>query len=211
MRGPTTDFQMCESVAPAGALTLDTWRDIGLQRVEPAGDLADIGMFRSRVLRLASEAGAFADVSMTPITVRRQPSLCRRDGGDEIFVSLELGGEVLTQVGTSETETKVRPGAIQIMDFGQPLLARWEATIHRGLHVYLPRAIVDAALKPLRPLNGRILSPKGLAPLLASQMRTLAETAAGLGPVERAIALQGTVDLALTVLRLDIRNERIEF
>jgi AraC-like DNA-binding protein len=58
--------------------------------------------------------------------------------------------------------------------------------------------------------NGLTPSRSGPGPMLAAQMRSLAEAARNLSPPARAVALQATVDLALAVLRLELGEERIE-
>lgn len=188
------------------------WRGTCLQLVEPT-DAPDgvYDRFRARSQRLTGSIGSFADNWVTPMHVRRTQLLCARDGIDDIAISLEVGGGGIGRVGAAEKTVVFAPGDLHVLDFRQPLLANWNHGTHRGLFVTLPRAGVLTALgRRSRDLMHAVLPGDGLAPLLATQMRTLAELLPGLNETARALALRVTIDLAVTVLCLDLGAAKAE-
>jgi len=167
--------------------------------------------FRARSQRLADSSGSFIDNSVTPMNVQRTRRLCARDGVDDIAVSLEIGNGGMGRLGAADKSVIFAPGDLHVVDFGQPLLANWGNGIHRGLLINLPRPSVLAALgRQPGDLTGAVLPRNGLAPLLAEHMRTLAGLLPSLNTTARTVALQTTIDLAVTVLCLHLGEAKAE-
>ena len=188
------------------------WRSTCLKLVEPTG-LPDGGYdrFRARSQRLAGSLGSFIDNSVTPMKVQRTQLLCARDGIDDLAISLEIGTGGVGWVGDNGNSIIFAPGDLHVLDFGQPLRADWNDGNHRGLLLTLPRGSVFAALgRQSRDMKGVVLPPRGIAHLLASQMRALADLLPSLNLTTRAIALQATIDLAFSVLCLDLGQMKAE-
>jgi AraC-like DNA-binding protein len=88
---------------------------------------------------------------------------------------------------------------------------QWSGADHRALHIDLPRATFDSRTQSrILAGNGARLAPNGLAPMLAAQMRTLADIAPDLGPSARAAGLRSVLDLATTVLRLEFGSAQAD-
>jgi AraC-like DNA-binding protein len=142
--------------------------------------------------------------------VRRTQRLCR-DGFGDIVVGLGLCGDFIAKTGDEDMVAVRKPGELGVLDYAQPYVGELEAPYSHRLHIYLPRAAVTAAIgADPAYLHGKPLSQGGLAQMLAAQMKTFAAIAPTLKATAQAIALQATVDLALTVLRLDFGDDEIE-
>jgi AraC-like DNA-binding protein len=212
VHGPSAQYQEIATNGHVPAERFAFWRSACLKLVEPIG-APDGGYerFSARSQRLAGGMGSFTDNSVTPMNVQRTQRLCRRDGVDDIVISLELGSGGTGRLGASDKSVVFAPGALNVLDFGQPLLANWDNGPHRGLLLCLPRASVLPALGRHPPdLHGALLAPGGLAPLLAAQMRALADLLPSLNGTVRALALQASIDLAVTVLCHELGTARAE-
>lgn len=208
MPGPARSFCTFEehdsdSLRPT--LRFAQWRETGLLPMiaEPV-DAAGRERFRIRVKRLAGPAGRFVDVTATPMKLSRRASDYGHDRLDMISLTLFLGTPVACGFGGGAPAV-VRPGEIWVKDFTRPSEATWQNRAHRGLNLHLPRLAVEATLGDnAARLHGRALSPSGLAPMLRSQLVSIAKMAPRAGITVRAAALDAAVDLALGVLRCEL-------
>jgi len=115
-----------------------------------------------------------------------------------------IGLNVQHQFGLAGRSAVVRSGQILVKDFAQPATAWWQNS-SRSLNLHLPRLTAEAAVgDKLRRLHGTVLSPAGVLPMLATQLRTLATIAPKLDGSARAAALDTTADLAASVLRCEL-------
>jgi len=194
------------------AQRFEFWRSTCLKLVEPTGPPeGGCDCFRARSQRLAGSSGTFIDNSVTPMKVQRTQQLCARDGIDDLAISLEIGTSGIGWVGHNHNPIVFAPGDLHVLDFSQPLRADWNDGNHRGLLLTLPRASVLAALgRRQRDMTGVVLPRGGIAPLLTTQMRTLADLLPNLNVSSRAVALQTTVDLAVSVLFLELGQVNAE-
>lgn len=187
------------------------WRDAslrGLEIHEPA-DAAG-GGFGAHIRRLIAPEGRLIDLRTTPGGLGRTPRLCRADGIDDIVLTLTLGGDGAGWFGDPDQTTRLdtNRGLLRVRDEGRPFVVRWTAPDNHALHIDLPRAAFDGrTLNRILAGNGACLSPGGLAPILAAQLRALAAIAPDLDPAARAAGLRSVLDLATTALRLEFGSE----
>ncbi|GIL40861.1 helix-turn-helix domain-containing protein [Roseiterribacter gracilis] len=142
----------------------------------------------------------FTEISSSPLELERSRTQCAQDGCDDIHLALVEEGEI---IDVGDRESVVRSGGIRLTDFTQPGTVRWESP-HHSLRLYIPRDAVAATLGTDPGfLHQRVLSPNGLAPMLAAQLRSLARLAPTASNSVRAVALRATIELALTALAAD--------
>ncbi len=166
--------------------------------------------FRIQLRRLSGPSARFADLTATPMKLSRTKTHCHRDGMDMVGLTLILDHGIEHQFGTNGPSTVVQPGQILVKDFTETAAAWWPTCIHRGLNLHLSRPTVDAAIGGKSwHLHGTVLSPVGLSPMLKAQMQVLAEIMPQLSAAARAAALDATVALATTVLRVEF-GSRLE-
>jgi AraC-like DNA-binding protein len=185
------------------------WRDSCLRRIEPYRSAhVDGKPFNASVRELISPEGRFADFRAASSGVERTPRLCRSDGIDNIVVSLALSRGGGGWFGNPDAATKLATGFIRVRDEGRPYVVQWAGFDHHTLHVDVPRTrFPSPTLDRVLAANGALLPPEGLAPMLAAQMRSLAEVAGELDPTARLAGLHAVVELAATVLRLSFGSE----
>lgn len=182
--------------------TFAFWRDVCLKRSEPAGSGGV--HFASSYRCLAAPEGEFKDFRMTPAGLARTPRLCRHDGIDNIVLTLTLSGEGSGWFGDPDQATRLGGGLVRIRDRARPYLLQWTAAENRVLNLDLPRTALDRrTLERVLAAAGTLMPNQNLVPLLAAQMRSLAELAPGLDPAARAAGLRSLLDLATTVLSLE--------
>jgi AraC family transcriptional regulator, positive regulator of tynA and feaB len=158
--------------------------------------------FRIQLRRLSGPSARFADLTATPMKLSRTRGHCHRDGMDMVSLTLMLEHGIEHQFSPDRPSTVIQPGHILVKDFTEAATAWW-STFHRGLNLHLPRPTVDAALGNKNwHIHGIVLSPDSLSPMLKAQMQVLAEIMPQMSPAARAAALEATVALATTVLRV---------
>ncbi|MGH7099355.1 MAG: helix-turn-helix domain-containing protein [Stellaceae bacterium] len=183
------------------------WRDAslrGLEIHEPA-DAAG-GPFDANIRRLIAPEGRLIDLRTISGGLGRTSRLCRADGIDDIVLILTLSGDGAGWFGDPDQATRLSANRslLHLRDEGRPFAVRWTRADNHTLHLDLPRADFDKrTLNRILAGNGAWLSSGGLAPMLAAQMRALAEIAPNLDPAARAAGLSAVLDLAATVLRLE--------
>jgi AraC-like DNA-binding protein len=159
--------------------------------------------FRIRLRRLASTHGRFAELAATPMKLVRTLGQCRGDGVDVISLLMVSQGDTRMHTGVPDRAVRIGAGQVIVKDFSRPAEAWCIDPVYRGLNVHLPRASVEAALgNRISAVHGAVLSLNQLAPLLKAQL-TLAEIAPRLTASARAEALESTVELAISTLRLE--------
>lgn len=167
------------------------WRiDLARRPDAPAGFDAHL-----KIERAVSGIELWDHVS-DPVDVRRDARRCRRDGGDEIYVSLALEGSTWTEQGRQSLASPA--GSLYVADFAQPLSAHWSR--HRELALVIPRERARNALAHRGSTRLRHLPQSGAAALLAMQLRMLKLEGDRLPPALLAATLEHCADLALSAL-----------
>lgn len=187
-------------------------RDAALRRLD-LHEPAQGGQFSAAIKRLVAPEGNLIELRATSGGLERTPPQCRADGVDDICLTLTLGGDGAGWFGDPDQDTKLDTagGLLRLRDEGRPYAVRWTSAENHTLHVDLPRAGFDRRTRArLAAAGGTLVSPHGLAPMLAAQMRALAAIAPGLDPAARAAGLRAVLDLAATVLRLEYGAEPAE-
>jgi AraC family transcriptional regulator, positive regulator of tynA and feaB len=188
------------------------WRSNLVKRYEPLGPHGMIGRkFTATVRKLIAPEGEFCDLNMSAVGITRTRRLIQADGIDNIVLSLTLaGGGAGWFRGPDETTTLGGP-RMRIRHQGSPYAFHWTGEVNHTLHLELPSAslaprVIDRALAAA----GTFLPVHGLVPMLAAQMRSLADAAPDLDTAARAAGFKATLDLAATILRLEFGAEAAE-
>jgi AraC-like DNA-binding protein len=160
--------------------------------------------FRIRLRRLFGPAGRFSDLMASPMKLSRTMADCQRDGVDMIGLTLMLERPIEHVFDKAGRSAVVQPGQILVKDFTQVAGCSWPTSAHRGLNLHLPRVTVESAVgRKVESLHGTVLSPNGLAPMLAAQLSTLTDIVPRLSASARAATLEATVAVATTTLRVE--------
>jgi AraC-like DNA-binding protein len=181
------------------------WRHTLVKRYEPLGPRGMTGQkFTATVRKLIAPEGEFCDLNMSAVGITRTRRLIQADGVDNIVLSLTLqGGGAGWFRGPDETTALGGP-RLRIRHQGSPYAFHWTGGENHTLHLELPSASFESrVLERALSVAGTLLTPHRLAPMLAVQMRALADAAPDLDPASRAAGLRATLDLAATVLRLE--------
>jgi AraC-like DNA-binding protein len=199
-------YQDLDSNALDRAQRQALWRAISPEgmRAEPFAT-PDVP-FRVQVRRLDGPSGRFADVAASPIEIDHRAGPSGSDGLDLFRLVLVLSGDIAMESGRAAGKTIVRPGNISIRDFTQPAKGSWPSLRPRRMLVLqVPRSAVHRAVGAgIARLHGATLSENGLAPMLKAQFTALAEMASKLDPTAHAAALEATIDLTLSTLRVEV-------
>jgi AraC-like DNA-binding protein len=204
-----------EFVSTAGLPTAEQymfWRHTLLKRYEPLGPAGVVGQpFVASVRKVIAPDGEFADLDMTAVSITRTRRLLRADGVDNIVLSLTLAGGGAGWFADPDRETTLGGPQIRIRHQGTPYALNWTAKNTRTLHVELPSVAFDSRTNAcILAAVGMHIPSRGLAPMLAVQMRAFAEAAPGLNPATRAVGLRSVLDLAAAVMRLEFGTETAE-
>ena len=160
------------------------------------------------IRRLIVPEGRLMDLRTTSVGMERTPWRCRGDGLDDIILTFTLSGGGAGWFGDPDQDTRLGSGLLRLRDEGRPYVVQWTGRDNHTLHVSLPRARFDSRVRDrILAAAGVLLPSRGLAPMLAAQMRALAEIAPNLDPAARAAGLHAVLDLAATVLRLEFGSE----
>ncbi|HUB16411.1 MAG TPA: helix-turn-helix domain-containing protein [Acetobacteraceae bacterium] len=167
--------------------------------------------FIAGVRKLIAPEGEFTDLHMTATSVTRTQRKIRTDEIDNVVLSATLSGGGNGWFGHPDRATNLGGPLIRIRDQAKLYVLQWTGAENHTLHVELPLAALDSRARD-RVLGaaGTALPPRGLAPMLAVQMRALAEAAPDLDSEGRAAGLRSVLDLAATVLRLEFAGEQPE-
>lgn len=167
--------------------------------------------FAASIRRLVAPEGKFTDLHMTAAGLGRTARQCCADGIDDIALTVTLDGGGAGWFGDPDRTSRLGSGLLRIRDQSRPYFLQWTGRDNRTLHIDLPRARLEPkTLSRILVAAGRLLPPRGLAPMLAAQMQALAEAMPGLGPAARAAGLHAVLDLAMTVLRLEFGSEPVD-
>lgn len=169
---------------------------------------ADAGPFAASLRRLTMPEGMFTDIRMKAALLARTMHQCRADGTDDIALTITLSGGGAGWFGDPDQTTRLGSGLLRVRDQARPYLLQWTGDYNRTLHVEFPRARLEQrVLDRVLGAAGALLPHRGLSSMLATQLRALADSLPGLGPVARAAGLRATIDLAATVLRLEFGSD----
>ncbi len=181
------------------------WRDLYLKRCEPFPVVGAAGeTFTASSRYLVVPEGEFTDLRTTSTGLTRPPRLCRADEIDNVALAMTLSGGGAGWFSDPDLTGTFFSGYVRVRDQARPYVVQLTAAENRTLHLELPRASFDSrTLSRILAAAGRRLPTRGLVPMLAAQMKSFAEIAAGLDPAARAAGLRSILDLAATVLRLE--------
>ncbi len=139
------------------------------------------------------------------VSGQRTSRQIRADEADRFNFGIVLEGRRIHRDETDEVSI-AGPGDFFSYDAAKPSRVEWSD--HRGIHLSLPRQMVQSVIGDIPPgsVVARKLSTSSLAPFLKSQLGVLARELASLSDIDRAAIFDNTMDLALTVLRQAFAN-----
>lgn len=129
---------------------------------------------------------------------------------DGVLIGLVLAGERLSET-RGDVQLRSRAGDFFAYDEERPARFIWPER-HRAAYFVLPRQDVRAALGgdvPAPSLVARALRARGLAPMVAGQLRLFAEQSSLLSDIEAEAAVASIADLMLAALRAGA-SERLD-
>src|SRR5690606_13943753 len=179
----------------------DYWRNIAYYQFDADPPPGGADGFRARAKALVTPGGSLYIYQSSAVSGRRTARQIRADGGGGFTIGLVLSGRRWHQ---DETQVVTTAGPGQLFCYDAERVSRVKWTDHEGVHVALPRALVDAAVSgPLPPASRIIqtLNRSRLAPFLCSQLALLARQFDALSERERVVMFDVSVDLFLTILR----------
>ncbi|MCB8881245.1 helix-turn-helix domain-containing protein [Acidisoma cellulosilytica] len=177
---------------------LDYWRHAVLARMDPIRLTDAAEGFRGRMTHIVGTNCDFVDHASDEIHTRRDLTRLQRDGCDDLIISLvgESGSTRLNHAG----EHRLRGNDLCIADFSKPI--EHVRSRHRDVTLIFRRQKIEEIIKgDLSILAGRRLPRTGIASLLRSHMRCLAEESAQLSQSERAGALAAAAEMAFMALQ----------
>lgn len=179
----------------------DYWRNIAYYQFDADPPPGGADGFRARAKALVTPGGSLYIYKSSAVSGRRTARQIRADGGSGFTIGLVLSGRRWHQ---DETQVVTTAGPGQLFCYDAERVSRVKWTDHEGVHVALPRALVEAAVSgPLPPASRIIqtLNRSRLAPFLCSQLALLARQFDALSERERVVMFDASVDLFLTILR----------
>jgi AraC-like DNA-binding protein len=206
---PPYSYEEIDSASLPPGQRFSLWRETQQlpMRADPA-DEAGRRNFHILLRRLIGPAGRFSDLRASPMMLSRAKADYQRDGVDMIGLTLMLERPIEHAFDKTGRSAVVQPGQILVKDFTQVATCSWPASAHRGLNLHLPRVTVESAVgSRIERLHGTVLSPDGLAPMLAAQLSTLTDIAPRLSASARAATLEATVTVATTTLRVEYGSQ----
>lgn len=194
----------------AGALTItstdavpprqraDYWYESVLRRLDAAGRPDGRTLFRARSLRISASGVELLQHSSSSLQAKRTAKHCQRDGCDDIVIDFmaSASGASLVHAGMRRLQT----GDMVVVDCAQPV--EMTRASHRVISLFLPRALVRSVYPNPALLAGRMLPRQGLAALLRQQMLTSLDQASYMPASQRAVAVNATRDVALSLLQM---------
>ncbi len=179
----------------------DFWRETVFYNfcADPPDSDTDIE-FKARADALIAARGEFYAYESDAISGARTHRQVRSDDAEGIDLGLVLAGERRHRESAGEHMAQV--GTLFFYDAAHSSQVRWSP--HRGAHLSLRREEVVAAIGgdvPSATLVSKALADSALAPFLRAQLELFSRRIHLLSNVERALLLDSTIDLALSVLR----------
>ncbi|MGY2050703.1 helix-turn-helix domain-containing protein [Methylobacterium sp. JK268] len=182
--------QSTEAVAPEQAF--DYWRSTALARVA-VDAVGETGRFRAARLLAVSRHATLIHTRSSPLSIARQPQHVRRDGLDDVCLSLVIRGSGHHEQG--RRGGLVGPGGIGLVSLDRPF-ASGVREPYEELRLHVPRAAYEARVGRVETVAGRTFAGgTALADLFADYLRALVRSIERLSEDEAAHAVAGALHL----------------
>jgi AraC-like DNA-binding protein len=160
-------------------------------------------LFRGKMTHILGEECEFIGHTADAIHTRRDPERLRRDDCEDVLISL-LGPGGKTKLRHAG-EQILHGNSLCIADFSKPI--EYIRSRNRDIALMFNRRKLQEHVKGgLSQLAGRMLPRHGIAGLLRSHMRALADEAEHLSAQERATALNAAAEMAYLVLQAELKH-----
>ncbi|MEA1832367.1 helix-turn-helix domain-containing protein [Methylobacterium durans] len=190
-----TSIQSTHRVEPKRAF--DYWRSTALARVDATPLESETGFTASRLLAVFDH-GMLMRTRSSPLVVERQPQQIRRDGHDDVCLSLIVSG-------CGHQEQGNRGGIIGVGDIGLVSLDRpfvlGAREPYEELRLNISRPLFLAHVGSVEEIAGRRYPASALGDLFASYLGTFAATVERMSEAEAAHAFEGALHLLRGILQ----------
>ena len=184
-----TSIQSTQQIEPKRAF--DYWRSTALARVD-ASLVEGEGAFAARRLVAVLSQGTLIRTSSSPLVIERLPQQIRRDGHDDVCLSLLLSGSGHLEQGNRGA--LLAPGEIGLVSLARPFVLGAHES-YEELRLHIPRAVFRQHVGNVEEVAGRAFRPGALGDLFASYLTTFAATVERMSETEAAHAYEGALHL----------------
>jgi len=161
--------------------------------------------FRASSTVLCTSLGNIYVYRSSPVAGSRTAKGIRADGAETFDIGIVLRG---VRIHRDETGAVYRaaPGKFFCYDAAKESRVEWSE--HEGIHVTLPRQLVQSAIGEIPPASQlvKLLETSSLSSILSAHLQALSRTLESLSVSERALIFNYTVDLILAVMRQVVRR-----
>ena len=176
----------------------DYWRSTALECLAVA-PVEDVGQFSAQRLRVVTSLGTLFHTHSSPIVVERQIQDIRRDGSNDVSLSLVLGGRGHHEQGNRGGV--VERGGIGIVTLDRPFISGASET-YEEMRLHISRSTFLAHVGSPKEVAGRTFTGSGLSELLAVYLRSFAGSVERMSAAEAAHAFEGALYLVRGVVNL---------
>ncbi|GKS90568.1 helix-turn-helix domain-containing protein [Acidovorax sp. SUPP2539] len=193
---PGTLVEVSTDPIPSGE-RLDFWRESVLSRMRPESDAPDGAAFGGRLRRIVGHGADLVEHASEAVHAVRTEAMCRRDGADDISLSLMVECDWATQ--ENHGAQQISAGMLYLVDYARPVEIR--RSRHRDMSLIVSRKTIHDTLGPGFALPDQLPQRPGLGSVLQTLMAATWREAPRMGIDERTVALKACTDMALALLQ----------
>ncbi|SFD39539.1 helix-turn-helix domain-containing protein [Paracidovorax konjaci] len=176
---------------------LDFWRESVLSRMRPVPGAPGGAAFGGRLRRIVGQGADLVEHASEAVHAVRTEAMCRRDGADDI--SLSLMAECQWATHENHGTQQIAAGTLYLVDYARPVEVR--RSRHRDLSIFLSRKKIHDALGPGFVMPTELPQAPGLGSVLQTLVAATWREAPRMAAGERAVVLQACTDMALALLQ----------
>ncbi|WP_170146302.1 helix-turn-helix domain-containing protein [Paracidovorax anthurii] len=176
---------------------LDFWRESVLSRMRSMPAVQDGTAFGGRLRRIVGHGADLVEHASEAVHAVRTEAMCRRDGADDISLSLMAECHWATQENNGARQ--ISAGMLYLVDYARPVEVR--RSRHRDLSIFLSRKKIHDALGPGFVLPDLLPQRPGLGSVLQTLMAATWREAPRMAADERTAVLKACTDMALALLQ----------
>lgn len=179
--------------------TFDYWRSTALSRVA-ATPVQDARPFAAQRLAVLTSHGTLFHTCSSPLVVERRIESIRRDGNDDVSLSLLLGGRAHHEQGSRGGV--LSSGGIGIVTNDRPFVSG-APEAYEEMRLSVSRSLFSAHVGIPEDVSGRTFQGSGLSVLLTDYLRSFAGSVERMSDAEAAHAFEGAMHLVRGIVNLE--------